>query len=132
LHTAGVDTTLLEITDGSGLSRRALVTPEATAQLLAYVGHQPYSEVFKNSLPLAGVDGTLTRRMVGTAAAKNVKAKTGALGNTSALSGYVTTAAGEELVFSIFINHFTDNFGKATALENSICVLLAEYTGKAR
>jgi serine-type D-Ala-D-Ala carboxypeptidase/endopeptidase (penicillin-binding protein 4) len=131
LHSAGVDTTLLEITDGSGLSRRSLVTPEATAQLLAYAGHQSYSEVFKNSLPLAGVDGTLTRRMVGTAAAKNVKAKTGALGNTSALSGYITTAAGEELVFSIFINHFTDNFGKALALENSICVLLADYSGKA-
>jgi serine-type D-Ala-D-Ala carboxypeptidase/endopeptidase (penicillin-binding protein 4) len=130
LNSAGIDTSPLEITDGSGLSRRSLVSAAATAKLLSYVSRRPYNEVYLNSLPVAGSDGTLTRRMTGTSAAQNTRAKTGTLSNTSTLSGYIETAAGEPLVFSILVNHFTDNFSRALELQNKICALLAEFTGK--
>jgi D-alanyl-D-alanine carboxypeptidase/D-alanyl-D-alanine-endopeptidase (penicillin-binding protein 4) len=130
LHTVGIDTSLLRIMDGSGLSRRALVSARATTQLLDYMSRQPNFEIFQNSLPIAAIDGTLARRMAGTAAARNVHAKTGTLTNTSALAGYATSAAGEPLVFCIMFNNLTTDPTRALAAENNICALLASFQGK--
>ncbi len=93
--------------DGSGLSRYNYLSPEAIVRLLRAIAREREFSAFLEALPVAGVDGTLRRRMVGTVAQGNVRAKTGFISNARALSGYVTTADGEQLAFSIIANNFT-------------------------
>jgi D-alanyl-D-alanine carboxypeptidase/D-alanyl-D-alanine-endopeptidase (penicillin-binding protein 4) len=96
--------------DGSGLSRHDLITPEAVVQLYTYMAKQSkFAQVWRDSLTIGGVDGTLRNRFKGTKAAGNVRGKTGTIDQVSALSGYVTTAAGEQLVFSIVVNGVNEN-----------------------
>lgn len=90
--------------EGSGLSRNNLVSANATVSLLKFMSAHRASKEFYGALPIAGVDGSLRRRMKGTAAEKNVHAKTGSLRYANSLSGYVTTAAGEHLAFSLMLN----------------------------
>ncbi|HEX4645620.1 MAG TPA: D-alanyl-D-alanine carboxypeptidase/D-alanyl-D-alanine-endopeptidase, partial [Verrucomicrobiae bacterium] len=117
--------------EGSGLSRDDLTTPNATTTLLAFMGRHKSAEIYINALPVAGVDGTLKNRMKGTPAAGNVKAKTGSLGWAGSLSGYVTTAAGEHLVFSLMLNRFhnADPNRSKTADLDAIAVMLAGFAG---
>ena len=93
--------------DGSGLSRQNLVSPHATVKLLRYVSTQSWSSAFTSSLPLAGVDGTMTYRFKELPAGAIVRAKTGTLDHVNALSGYLTTSRGERLAFSIMSNNHT-------------------------
>jgi D-alanyl-D-alanine carboxypeptidase/D-alanyl-D-alanine-endopeptidase (penicillin-binding protein 4) len=93
--------------DGSGLSRLNLVSPSATVKLLRYAARQPWGAEFIDSLPLAGVDGTLSGRFKNLPAGTVLRAKTGTLDHVNVLSGYLTTATGERLVFSILGNHHT-------------------------
>ncbi|MBL8150831.1 MAG: D-alanyl-D-alanine carboxypeptidase/D-alanyl-D-alanine-endopeptidase [Blastocatellia bacterium] len=130
LASVGVDTKILSILDGSGLSRRNLITASATTELLKYMSRRPLREPFEASLPVAGIDGSLTKRMVNTTAANNVKAKTGTVNNVTSLSGYVTTAGGDPLVFSIIINNFTPGRSQSRAVEDEICLLLASFVCK--
>lgn len=109
---AGIDTSRVQIADGSGLSRHNLVSANATVDLLAYMythSDQAVRRAFLESLPLGGRDGTLEYRFRGRSpAARNVRAKTGTLSNVSALSGYVTSQRGTPLAFSVLcINHTT-------------------------
>ena len=90
--------------EGSGLSRNNLTTANATVGLLRVMAKHAAARDFSDSLPVAGVDGSLKRRMTDTAAARNVRAKTGTLRYANSLSGYVTTAAGERLAFSFMLN----------------------------
>src|SRR3989449_7452977 len=92
--------------EGSGLSRNNLTTPNATIGLLQFMSRHKCSEVYLEALPIAGVDGTLKSRMRGTAAAGNVRAKTGTLRWANSLSGHVTTAAGEHWLFSLMLNRY--------------------------
>ena len=105
LKAAGIDTSALAITDGSGLSRDNYVTPATTVGLLAYVRKQSYGDTFVASLPEAGTDGTLEKRFVDTPAAGRVHAKTGTLGDASALAGYLTTRSGRTVAFAIMVNN---------------------------
>ena len=101
--------------DGSGLSRQDLVTPAATVKLLAWIARQPFANVLRDALPVAGIDGTLEYRMRDGAAADNVQAKTGTLSHVYTLSGFVLDAAGERLVFSLMLNRYmrpTDGLGR--------------------
>lgn len=123
---AGIDVKALNLRDGSGLSRHNLLTPRATVRLLQVMLSHPYGATFRDSLPLAGVDGTLEQRMRGTAAANTVLAKTGGLGQVSALSGYVTTKRGQPLIVSFMANNYTGPMGEIMAVFDEICVLLAE------
>ena len=93
--------------DGSGLSRLNLVSPRATVKLLRYAASQPWGAEFLDSLPLAGVDGTLAGRFKTLPAGDQLRAKTGTLDHVNVLSGYLTTATGQHLVFSILGNHHT-------------------------
>ena len=93
--------------DGSGLSRYNLVAPEFLVALLERMTRSPHYTVFYNAMPVAGVDGTLRNRMKGTPLEGNVHAKTGTLSGVRSLSGYLTTAAGERLAFSILVNNHT-------------------------
>jgi D-alanyl-D-alanine carboxypeptidase/D-alanyl-D-alanine-endopeptidase (penicillin-binding protein 4) len=91
--------------DGSGLSRQDLVSPRATVKLLRYAARQSWGTEYIESLPLAGVDGTLAARFKALPAAAILRAKTGSLDHVNALSGYLTTSSGQRLVFSIFANN---------------------------
>jgi D-alanyl-D-alanine carboxypeptidase/D-alanyl-D-alanine-endopeptidase (penicillin-binding protein 4) len=112
----GVDSKEVALRDGSGLSRRNLVTPRAVVQLLRAVRERPWAALFRDSLAVAGVDGTLERRMLNSPATGRVHAKTGSLANNMALAGYARTRAGEALVFALFLNHHTLGNGRATQL----------------
>jgi len=112
--------------DGSGLSRQNLVTPAAVVRLLAYMDKSVHREKWLDMLPIAGVDGTIADRFKETAAAGKILAKTGSLGHVNALSGYVTTASGERLAFSIFVNNHNLRGGRATALVDSIALALVD------
>ena len=122
----GVDLGGARINDGSGLSRLDLLTPRAVCQLLQYADTQAWGAAFRDSLPIAGVDGTLRRRMKGTKAEGNVRAKTGTLSHVSALSGYLRSASGERLIFSVMTNNLPDRTTPAKRLEDAIAVALAE------
>ena len=130
LKEAGVDLSPLALTDGSGLSRNDMVTAESSVQLLTYMSRHRYATVFREALPIAGVDGTLRNRMKGTVAENNLRAKTGSLSSAATLSGYVTTAAGENLVFSIMVNNYPVDLEVRSICIDPIAVLLASFAGK--
>ncbi len=91
--------------DGSGLSRKNLVTPRALRSLLECTARQPWYERFRDTLPVAGVDGSLAARLKETYAEGNVTAKTGSLDHVNSLSGYATTRGGERVAFVIMANN---------------------------
>jgi len=115
--------------EGSGLSRDNLTAPGATVALLQFLSRHKWAQVYLDALPIAGVDGTLRNRMKGTPAAGNVRAKTGTLRWASSLSGYVTTAAGERLVFSMMVNRYQGGRSVRGDLD-ALAVLLAGFTGR--
>lgn len=106
LRRIGINRYQVRLEEGSGLSRKDLVTPRATTRLLAWAAHQPFAAAYRDALPIAGVDGTLQWRMRNTAAAGNIQAKTGTLRYSYTLSGYVTTAAGKHLAFSLMLEDY--------------------------
>lgn len=129
LKEAGIGANEAIFTDGSGLSRRDLVTANSTLQLLTFMSRHRYGAAFREALPVAGVDGTLRNRMKGTPAAGNVRAKTGTLSSVATLAGYVTSAAGERLVFSIMLNNYPESSLMSRNHVDNIAVLLAGYKG---
>jgi D-alanyl-D-alanine carboxypeptidase/D-alanyl-D-alanine-endopeptidase (penicillin-binding protein 4) len=130
LHQAGIADNDVALDDGSGLSRNDLISANTTVQLLTYMSKHKYFAQFRDALPIAGVDGTLSTRMRGTPAEKNVRAKTGSLSSVASLSGYVTTAAGEHLVFSMMLNNYPDAAAVRRDSIDAITVLLASFNGK--
>ena len=104
LDRAGVDRDDVVFFDGSGLSAHDLVTPRATATLLRFVATQPWFAGWKASLPVGGVDGSLSGRFAKAPLQGKVFAKTGTLGEARALSGYVQCASGRTVVFSIMVD----------------------------
>jgi len=113
--------------DGSGLSRQNLVSPKATVKLLRYAATQTWGAEYIDSLPLAGVDGTLASRFKTLPPGVVLRAKTGSLDHANALSGYLTTARGDRLVFSIMGNNHTMPSKQATEILDEI-VREAEHT----
>jgi D-alanyl-D-alanine carboxypeptidase/D-alanyl-D-alanine-endopeptidase (penicillin-binding protein 4) len=111
--------------DGSGLSRSDLLRPHELVSLLAAMDRHPRAQAFRESLPIAGVDGLLKNRMNGGAAEGRVLAKTGSIRNVNGLAGYVTTRAGERLAFSLVVNHHTGPAREASAALDEIANLLA-------
>ena len=128
LEEAGIATRNLALHDGSGLSRLDLVTPEATARLLVNIARRPSATAFRDSLPIAGRDGTLKFRL--RAAAGRIQAKTGTLTYTNSLSGYVVTDDDELLAFSIICNNETAET-RGTRPIDAIATLLATYSESA-
>ena len=125
LSRAGIASDRIAIHDGCGLSRLDLVTPKSTAALLFAIHRTPAAELFKESLPVAGVDGTLQGRLGGIAG--RVVAKTGTLTYDHSLSGYVTSANGETFAFSIMCN---DSIGKTGGIRliDQLVSALADYS----
>jgi D-alanyl-D-alanine carboxypeptidase/D-alanyl-D-alanine-endopeptidase (penicillin-binding protein 4) len=135
LDRIGIDNGEATFGDGAGLSRHDLVTPAATVKLLTWITRQPFANVLRDALPVAGIDGTLQYRMRDGAATDNVQAKTGTLSHVYTLSGFVTNAAGERLAFSLLLNRYlrpTDNLGRNIQPSpqsdlDAIATLLATY-----
>jgi serine-type D-Ala-D-Ala carboxypeptidase/endopeptidase (penicillin-binding protein 4) len=124
----GVPASELIMRDGSGLSRYDFVTPAALVAILAHVDRDArLREPFAASLPIAGRDGTLSTRMLGTPAEGNARAKTGSMTGVRAMSGFVTTADGERLVFSIVANNFETPADVVNAATDAIVVSLATF-----
>ena len=130
LRQAGINDNDVSLNDGSGLSRNDLISANTTVQLLAFMSRHKYFAQFRDALPIAGVDGTLSTRMRGTPAEKNLRAKTGSLSSVASLSGYVTTAAGERLVFSMMLNNYPDAAAIRRDSIDAIAILLASFQGK--
>lgn len=129
LGAAKVDTSRIQLVDGSGLSRQNLVQPRALVGLLKHMWLHPDADVssaFYNSLPKGGQDGTLRYRFQGAAPGNaNVRAKTGTLSNTSSLSGYVNSEAGTPIAFSIFCNHHLADGSQVRSAQDIIVNTLA-------
>ena len=89
--------------DGSGLSRQDLVAPHAVVKLLLYMARSPRFQVFFDSLPVSGADGTLSKRL--TPELGKIHAKTGSVEHVSTLSGYMEMPSGKRLAFSILANN---------------------------
>lgn len=126
----GVAEGAIRLADGSGLSRKDLVTGDAVTDLLVAVRDEPWFDTYLDALPVAGVSerfvgGTLRSRMVGTPAAGNLRGKTGSLTGVTALSGYVTDADGRELVFSMISNNYLVS---PRSIEDALGVTLASWS----
>ena len=122
----GLDSGRYRFADGSGLSLYNYVSPELLTMLLRYAWHEPriYAHLLP-SLPVAGEDGTLKKRMKDTAAAGNVKAKTGTLTGIISLAGYATAANGHELCFAM-INQGVLSSREARAFQDRVCALMCQ------
>ena len=101
---AGVDDADFFLYDGSGMSPDDRVAPRAFTQLLAYASRQSWGAAWRNTLPIAGVDGTLAARFKDSPLKSRVQAKTGTMNEVNALSGYVVANTGKTVAFSIIVN----------------------------
>ena len=128
LESWGVTAADQQLVDGSGLSRRDVVTPTALLTILRRMHAAPDAAPFVSALPVAGVDGSLSGRMRGTAAQNNLRAKTGTMSNIRSLAGYVTTADGENLAFVIMVNNFEGPGPAAVGAIDAIAVRLASFS----
>lgn len=123
----GVDTSMMRMADGSGLSRKNLVTPTDVVSVLAGMYNDDGFESYYETFPIAGIDGSLKNRMKGTKAEGNIRAKTGMIDFVRTLSGYVTSRDGEMFAFSMMVNHYTVETPKAEKVQNDACIKLAEF-----
>ncbi len=115
--------------DGSGLSRSNAVTTRMMVRLLAYMTSRPTFEAYYNSLSVAGDPediGYMKSVGRGTAAAENVRAKTGLIDRVRSHSGYVRTRSGRLLCFSMIANNFTGSYRKIDRLHEKLMIALAE------
>ena len=123
----GVDTSAVALVDGCGVGRRNYVTARSISELLLGMHRRTDWRLYYDSLPIAGVDGTLKSRMIGTSAAGNVHAKTGTLSQARALSGYVTGRTGRLYVFSLLMNNYPGSARSAGAVQDEFVEWLAAH-----
>ena len=117
--------------DGSGLSHLNMVTPRQVVELLKYMySNKKVFLDFYNSLPIAGVDGTLGKRMKNTSAENVVRAKTGFISYVRSLSGYALTADNEPIAFSMIANNFSVPVKLAENIQDLVCLRLTNFRRK--
>lgn len=114
-----------DFSDGSGMSTYNRLSPRATVALLRWAASQPWGEAWYASLPIAGVDGTLKRRFLGTPLEGNLAAKTGTLNATNALSGRFRAKSGQTLTFAFFANDVPDGTSAIAAMETALLAIHA-------
>ena len=126
LVTAGLDPQDFTFFDGSGLSSEDLITPRAATTLLVYAQRQSWGAAYRASLPVGGVDGSLTGRFTTGPLKGRVVAKTGTLSEVNTLSGYLTAASGRSLAFSVLCN---DAAGEGTrgTLDGVVAAIAAAF-----
>ena len=125
----GIPETQHVIADGSGLSRYNFLTAHMLVTILRQMARDPrHAAAFEATLPIAGKDGTLERRMKGTRAENNVHAKTGTISNVRSLSGYVRTRDNELIGFSVIANNFKVRSATIDAVAELAVERLANFT----
>jgi D-alanyl-D-alanine carboxypeptidase/D-alanyl-D-alanine-endopeptidase (penicillin-binding protein 4) len=124
----GADSAGFAVRDGSGLSRHNYVSPETLIRVLDAMRQHEHFRDFYQSLPVGGVDGTIRNRMRGTPAEGNVRAKTGTIDKARALSGYVTTADGRLLLFSMLANNHVVPNREVERVQDAMVSFLAGST----
>jgi D-alanyl-D-alanine carboxypeptidase/D-alanyl-D-alanine-endopeptidase (penicillin-binding protein 4) len=124
----GVPADSQQLVDGSGLSRRDTIAPDTLLAILKREYDASGESPWMKALPVAGVDGSLETRLKGTAAERNVRAKTGTMSNIRSLAGYVTTRDGEHLAFVIMVNNFEGAGAVAVRAIDAITTRLAGFS----
>jgi D-alanyl-D-alanine carboxypeptidase/D-alanyl-D-alanine-endopeptidase (penicillin-binding protein 4) len=123
---AGVDDGDFFFYDGSGMSPEDRIAPRAFTQLLCYASRQPWGAEWRDTLPVAGVDGTLAARFKSSPLKGRLWAKTGTLNEVNALSGYLIAASGKTLAFSILVNgHRPGSEAEAQAIDRIVEAIAA-------
>jgi D-alanyl-D-alanine carboxypeptidase/D-alanyl-D-alanine-endopeptidase (penicillin-binding protein 4) len=123
---AGVDDGDFFLYDGSGMSLDDRIAPRAITQLLVYAARQPWGAAWRETLPVAGVDGTLAGRFRKSPLKGRLWAKTGTHSEVNALSGYLTAASGKTLAFSILVNgHRPGSVAEVQAIDRIAEVIAA-------
>lgn len=115
IQESGADRNAWDLSDGSGMSVYNRLTPRMVARFLRWTTQQPWGEAFRETMPIGGVDGTLSRRFRGASLEGRVFAKTGTLFGTNALSGFMLTRSGKTLIFSAYANDRPSKAPSATA-----------------
>lgn len=116
------------VRDGSGLSRYNYLSPETLVRVLEVMQRDTAFQVYYDALPVAGVDGTLANRMKGTYAEANARGKTGFIAQARSLSGYVTSADGRLLIYSLLCNNWTVPVRIVERVQDSLVARLAGMT----
>lgn len=127
LREVGVPPHAISLSDGSGMSSYNRVSPRGMATLLGWIERQPWGPVWRATLPVGGVDGTLARRFSGTPLAGRIFAKTGTLNATNALSGYMIAASGRELTFAIYANDVPDDVSATPIMDRALLAIAAAH-----
>ncbi|WP_294320023.1 D-alanyl-D-alanine carboxypeptidase/D-alanyl-D-alanine-endopeptidase [uncultured Sphingomonas sp.] len=125
MASAGVPRTAWDLSDGSGMSTYNRVTPRAMVTLLTWAQAQPWGARWIATLPVGGVDGTLSRRFRDTPLAGKVHAKTGTLSGVSALAGTMTAASGQVLTFALYANDNPDGTSATPAMDAALLAAAA-------
>ncbi len=129
LSTLGHNSDEYFIADGSGLSKKNMLTAEIITDLLCFMHEHKSGKIFIESLAVSGTKGTLKKRLKEKLYKTKIKAKTGYIAGASSLSGYVETFKGELLAFSILVNDFNVSNRKIKKLQDSVCKVLVNYQG---
>lgn len=129
LTSIGNPRNIFEILEGSGLSRFNVVNSDLYVRLLKYMYDDVKTfDTFYSTLAIAGKDGTLRNRMIGTEAENNVHAKTGTLNSVSSLTGYAVSRDNELLIFYIDMNGFGSSTNGIRYKQDQICQLLCQFS----
>ncbi len=131
LSEIGVNRYSFEILEGSGLSRYNKINADLYMKLLKYMYDDRFLfDYYYNTLSIAGVDGTLKKRMIGTAAEGNIHAKTGSLNGVSSLCGYAVDQDSEILIFFVVMNGFGGSANKMHLVQDDFAITLAGFSRK--
>jgi D-alanyl-D-alanine carboxypeptidase/D-alanyl-D-alanine-endopeptidase (penicillin-binding protein 4) len=125
LAKAGLAPAEYDFSDGSGMSSYNRVAPRGTVLLLRWAARQPWGAAWRDSLPIAGVDGTLAKRFRDTPLAGKLWAKTGTLNASFALAGYMTGASGRPLIFAAFASDVPEGAGAVAAIDSALLLAAA-------
>lgn len=115
----GINTTNLEVSDGSGMAPSTLMTVADLSTFLVNMRQHPQFQVYKNSLSIAGVDGSLEYRFPPTMIGR-VYGKTGYISGVRSLSGYMDTSSGQTVIFSVVANNYTHSTSYIDAVQENI------------
>jgi len=123
MERAGVPRSGWDISDGSGMSTYNRMAPRAIVTLLRWAATQPWGAAWRETFPVAGVDGTLATRFRGTSLERRLFAKTGSLNATHALSGYMIGRSGRTLTFSFYANDVPDGENATAAMDAALAAI---------
>ena len=127
LQRLGLEKDSYAFKDGSGLCRYNFISPAQLSKILRRMYTHPYGKIWRDCLPIAGIDGTIGYRLKRTNAQNNIFAKTGTISNARCLSGYASTKDGETLVFSTMFNNFLCSVQVVMDVQDQICILLTSF-----